>query len=275
MSARTFTWKLRGQTIKGQERRALSNPDKVICLVHGHGEHQGRYDHVVDFFLEKNIAVLTFDHPGHGISDGKRGHIKSYDDFHTCIDKQLGQATSFYPSVPKLLYGHSMGGNIVINYALRKKPDVEGYIITSPWLVSFQGPTAVQLAAAKVLRKIYPAFAQKTGLSTDALSHDVDVVRAYEEDPLVHSWMSTGLYFACMDAARHSLDNASQLEKPMLLLHGDEDRIADIKGAAQFAERAGFLVNYKPWSGAFHELHNEPQRVKVLSLIFNWIIAQR
>jgi alpha-beta hydrolase superfamily lysophospholipase len=240
-------------------------------MVHGHGEHQGRYKHVADHFAEHNLAFLSFDQPGHGKSEGKRGHIKHYDDFHRCIDYLLSEAEKTYPGVEKYLYGHSMGGNITLNYAIRKKPSVAGFIITSPWLESTKGPTAIQYALGKMMLKIYPGFTQKTGLATNALSRDGEIVKAYMDDPLVHSYMSTNLFFSCMEAAAYSIAHADQLNRPMLLMHGDADGIADIKGTDKFAKQAGFLVQYDVWKGAFHELHNEPGRAKVLSRITNWI----
>lgn len=272
MSGRSFSWNLGGQLeIVGQEKHTVKNPNAVVCLVHGHGEHQGRYSHVADHFKEQNLAFLTFDQPGHGVSAGKRGHINEYDDFHSCVDYLLAEAESAYPGIDKYLYGHSMGGNILLNYAIRKKPKVKGYIVTSPWLKSAKGPNAFQYAMGKLMLNVYPSFTQKTGLSTNALSRDGEIVQAYIDDPLVHSYMSTRLYFSCMAAADFSIKHASEIEHPVLLLHGDADAIADIKGAAEFAKQAGFLVSYEPWNGAFHELHNEPCRAKVLSRITNWI----
>jgi len=257
MTERSFSWKLRQDLVVGKEKHVLSNPDAVVCMVHGHGEHQGRYDHVAEHFRNNNLAYLTFDQPGHGKSEGKRGHIKSYDDFHLCIDQLLSEAESAYPGIDKFLYGHSMGGNITLNYALRKKPDVKGYIITSPWLASSKGPNAFQYYMGRLMLKLNPGFTQKTGLSTSALSRDGEIVQAYIDDPLVHSWMSSELYFSCMDAAEYSIEHAKEINRPVLLMHGDADGIADIKGTDRFAKRAGFLVEYEVWNGAFHELHNE------------------
>ncbi len=272
MSERSFSWKL-GQNINvlGKEKHVITAPDAVVCLVHGHGEHQGRYEHVAQHFKENNCAFLSFDHPGHGKSEGKRGHINNYDDFLTCVTEVLAEADRAYPGVDKYLYGHSMGGNITLNYAVRKKPEVKGYIITSPWLKSTVGPTAIQYALGKMMLKIYPSFTQKTGLTTSALSRDGEIVQAYIDDPLVHSWMSTNLFFSAMAAAEYTTEHASEINRPVLLMHGDEDGIADIKGTEQFAKKAGFLVEYEVWNGAFHELHNEPYRAKVLSRITNWI----
>jgi len=154
---------------------------------------------------------------------------------------------------------------------VRKKADVKGYIVTSPWLKTVGGPGTIQVAMGKLMRKIFPTFTQKTGLSTDALTQDGEIVQAYIDDPLVHSWMSPHLFFSCMEAGEYSIAHAQDVARPLLLLHGDADGIADIKGTDQFAKGAGFLVSYEPWKGAFHELHNEPYRAKVLSRIINWI----
>lgn len=114
----------------------------VIVLVHGFGEHSGRYmDGVIPMLLKESMAVVVYDNFGHGKSGGKRGHCPSYEALLALLGEILEKANSFFPNVPMFLYGHSMGGNLVLNYALRNKTNLNGVIATSPYLrLAFQPP---------------------------------------------------------------------------------------------------------------------------------------
>jgi alpha-beta hydrolase superfamily lysophospholipase len=113
----------------------VENPKAVLCFVHGLGDHIGRHTHVGDFMAEHDIAMVTYDQRGHGRSEGKRGHVPSYDALLTDAESMLSYTKEIYPDTPLFLYGHSMGGNVVANYALKKEvSDLAGTIISSPWL---------------------------------------------------------------------------------------------------------------------------------------------
>jgi len=148
---------------RGWEPQA-STPKGVVCLVHGHGEHVGRYDHVGEALSAAGYALLGFDQRGHGRSAGQRGHIPSYEALLDDIALLLEQAMNRYPALPLFLYGHSMGGNEVINYALRRKPALSGVIATCPWLRLAFEPPALKVALGRMMNRIFPAFAQKSGL---------------------------------------------------------------------------------------------------------------
>ena len=194
-------------------------PKAIICLVHGHGEHIGRYKHVADALNEANYSFVGFDHRGHGQSEGKRGHTPSYEALLNDIDVFLATVERDYPNVPRFLYGHSMGGNLVLNYALRRKPDLAGVISTSPWIKLAFEPPAMQVFLGKTMNKIFPAFVQASELETSALSRDPEVVRAYEEDSLVHDKISARLFVAMYESGLWALENAEEFPLSLLLVH--------------------------------------------------------
>ena len=107
----------------------------VICLVHGFGEHSSRYEHVAQFFTDNNYAVITYDARGHGRSGGRRGHFPSYDEFMNDIDNLLKQADNNFPNLPKIVYGHSMGGLTCLTFLMNNpKLNLTGAIFTAPFL---------------------------------------------------------------------------------------------------------------------------------------------
>jgi acylglycerol lipase len=131
-----LSWKSNdGLDIFGQKWESEDKPAKaVICLVHGFGEHSSRYEHVAQFFTDNNYAVIAYDHRGHGRSGGKRGHFLSYDEFMNDVENLVKQAESNFPGLPKIIYGHSMGGNVVANYAIKRNPKVAGIILVFTFL---------------------------------------------------------------------------------------------------------------------------------------------
>lgn len=259
-----------GQVLKGIIQVSGDTPRGVIMLVHGIGEHSGRYSHWIEMFREENYSFLSLDLPGHGRSEGKRGKIRSFDVIHEMIDILIKISRNTFPGIPLYLYGHSMGGGMVLEYVLRFNPMIKAVIATSPWLkLSFE-PSAIKAVAAMIAAKIIPGFVQASGLDTVYLSHDSSVIELYNNDPLVHDKISAGLFAAATKAAKFSLANASNLKIPALILHGSDDMICSPEGSRKFAA-ATQRAELKIWDGGYHELHNEPFRKEVFSYIINWI----
>ncbi len=251
------------------------NPPKaVICLVHGHGEHIQRYEHLAKALNQADYSMVGFDHRGHGQSAGKRGHTPSYETLLDDIDAFLTEIREYHPNVPYFLYGHSMGGNLVLNYALRRNPELKGVISTSPWIKLAFEPPAIQVFMGKVMDKIFPAFIQSSGLATTNLSRDPEVVRAYEEDPLVHDKISARLFVAMYESGLWALEHASEFPLPLYLVHGSADKITSATASREFAEKAGDKVTLKIWEGFYHETHNEPEKEEVFKSLIAWLDAQ-
>ncbi|MBT3189812.1 MAG: alpha/beta hydrolase [Anaerolineae bacterium] len=251
------------------------NPPKaIVCMVHGHGEHIERYEHLAAALNDANYAMIGFDHRGHGQSEGTRGHTPSYETLLDDIDAFLAEVDEYYPDLPRILYGHSMGGNIVLNYVLRRKPDLKGVITTGSWIKLAFEPPAVQVFLGKMMNMIYPAFIQNSGLETAAISRDPEVVRAYEEDPFVHNKISARLFVGMYEAGLWSLEHAAEFPLPLLLMHGSADRLTSADASGEFAEKAGDKVKLKIWDGFYHEIHNEPEQADVFKVIIDWLDSQ-
>lgn len=248
-----------------------SEPVCVICLVHGIGEHSSRYDSWATRFVEKNMAVVSFDQRGHGQSEGKRGRMPSYSHLLDDIDLILSDCESSFPSVPLVLYGHSMGGGEVLNHLLFRESKYKAVIATSPWLISQRSPPGFLMPFIQLLDKGFPNLCLKTKLNADLLSHDKKVVDDYRNDTLVHAWVSVRLFYQAYRAGYKALNHASLVSKPLLLLHGGFDQITSANASEQFAENAGSQCQLHLFQDAFHELHNDSCKDEVFDLILNWI----
>jgi alpha-beta hydrolase superfamily lysophospholipase len=246
-------------------------PKATVVLVHGHGEHVGRYEHVAAALAEKGYALLGFDLRGHGKSGGKRGHTPSYETLLDDIRDFFKQADERYPGLPRFLYGHSLGGNLVLNYALRRKPKIRGVIATGPWLKLAFEPPAAQVRLGRLMNGIFPAFTQHSKLDAKGLSHDPAVVSAYENDPLVHDFISARLFVSIYDSGLWALEHAAEFPLPLLLMHGGDDPIVSVQASQEFAEKVGDKATLKVWEGMLHEIHNEPQKAQVFKMMLDWL----
>ena len=243
----------------------------AIMLVHGHGEHVARYDHVAAALTEKGYAMLGFDLRGHGKSGGPRGHTPSYDAMMDDIASFSQQTDQRYAGLPRFLYGHSLGGNLVLNYALRRKPDLHGVIATGPWLKLAFDPPASQVTLGRLMNGIAPGFVQHSKLDTRGLSHDQLVVDKYNNDPLVHDKISARLFVAIYDSGLWALEHAAEFPLPLLLMHGAADPLTSAKASQEFAQKAGNKVTLKVWDGLYHEIHNELEKAEVFNFMLDWL----
>ena len=269
----TFEWKWKSRDGLELWSRGWKpeNPKAVIVLVHGHGEHLARYQHVAEAITASGYAMQAFDVRGHGKSEGQRGHAPGYESLMNDITDFIGDAQKRYPGLPIFLYGHSMGGNQVINYTLRSSQALKGAIVTGPWLRLAFDPPAVQVLVAKLLNNIAPSFSLASGLSQEALSRDPEVVKKYASDPLVHDRISVRLYTGMYGNGLWALDHADDLKIPMLLMHGSADKLTSAPASEEFARKAGSLVTLRIWDGFFHELHNEPEKADVTQTMLTWL----
>jgi acylglycerol lipase len=259
-----------GQVLSGMIQSPGENARAVILLVHGLGEHIQRYNHWADLFKNEGIGFAGVDLPGHGRSEGRRGNIKSYAQLEEMIDILLSSCSKTFPGIPVFLYGHSLGGGIVLDYTLRKNPKIKGAIATSPFLRLAFEPPKIKIVLASIMKNLVPGLIQQSGLNASHLSHDESVVEKYKNDPLVHDKISVSLFHGSMAAAKYSLAHASDLKIPTLILHGSDDLILSPEGSREFAGKTE-MAELKIWDGGYHELHNEPFNNEVFAYILNWM----
>ncbi len=257
----------------GREWNHASPARGVLCLVHGLGEHSGRYAHVAEFFCGHGFSFMTFDLRGHGKSSGLRGHVDDFDIYNDDVDNLIQEANRRHPQLPVFLYGHSLGGNIVLNYSLSRKPQIKGVISSSPFLGLAYDP-GFKLIIGKTLYSLLPKFSMANGLDRNGLSRDVDVVERYNKDPLVHDMVSARLGLDLINSGKWIIEHAREFPLPLLLMQGSADWIVSSDATREFAAKlpAG-LITYKEWEGGYHELHNDIIKEDVLQTMQAWLVS--
>ncbi|MDX2250474.1 MAG: alpha/beta hydrolase [Bacteroidia bacterium] len=261
------------QVFSGEIWEPSGDIKAVICLVHGHGEYTGRYHYVAKLMNDAGICVIGFDNFGHGKTLGKRGVVPSYEAIMTALKDLLAEAEKRWPGKPRFLYGHSMGGNFVINYALRFQPSLAGVIATSSWLKLAINPPAIQLFLAKITMKIAPGFTQSTKLDAGLISRDPVEADRYRNDPMIHDKMGAVLFFSTYNAGLWAMDHANQFPCPLLIHHGTGDKITSWQASETFANTAGGGdVTLKLWEGLYHETQYEPEKDTVIGVSRDWIL---
>lgn len=246
-------------------------PKAVVCLVHGIGEHSGRYAHMGRAFTDAGFVLAGFDLRGHGRSGGPRGHTPSFDAYMDDIAGFVEQVRTRFPDLRRFLYGHSLGGFLVLDYVLRRGGDFAGVIVTSPPLRTAITEQKVKVALAKVFGVVVPSFSLSSGLDPNTLSRDAEVVKAYLQDPLVHDKSSFGLARGFLAAVPWIIQHAPEVSSPLLLMHGTADRLNDPKATEEFAARVEGECTLKLWEGLYHEVHNEPEQAEVFSFAIDWM----
>ena len=259
-----------GMTLKGV---IISHSDKnkaIIILIHGLGEHIGRYHEWANLFADRGVGFVGVDLPGHGYSPGRRGFIKSYHVINEIIDILINTIRKTFPSVPIYLYGHSLGGTFALNYLLNSNLKLDGAIITSPWLkLSFE-PSKGKVALAKTLNYIFPWLVQRSGLKAAHISREAEVVDQYKNDPLGHGKISVRLFNIAIKSANYAIEHSGDLKTRTLLLHGGADKITSPEASRKFAA-GNSKTDFIEFKEGFHELHNEAFKQQVFETIMDWI----
>ncbi len=249
----------------------VGNPKAVVCLVHGIGEHSARYAHVAEAFGKVRYVLFGFDHRGHGRSGGPRGHMPSIEAIILDIDLLIENANKRYPGLPVILYGHSLGGILVLYYGLTRKPDIKGIIATSSGLKTVIENQPLKIYAARIFGSIIPKVAISSGLDVNAISRNIQVVHDYKEDILVHDKVTLGCGKIILSASRRVLKHAGEMSLPLLLMHGKADAIAFPSGTMEVAASLPGKCTLVLYEGAFHELHNEPEQDEVFKTMIDWM----
>ncbi len=248
-----------------------ATPRAKMVLIHGFGEHGGRYGSVVSAACSLAIAVYADDHRGHGRSTGQRGFIRHWSEFRGDLATVLVATEAVMPEIPTFLYGHSLGGLIALDFVLHERPELAGLVVSAPILTS-PGVSPFLLVLAKVMSRILPRFSLNAGLDVDALSRDPESVAAYVADPLVHSRATARLSTEMARTQRWVQAHAGELELPLLILHGGADAIAPPDASRLFFERAASRDKRRiEYPGGYHEPHNDSNRTEVMADFWGWL----
>ena len=256
-----------GIGLHAQKWNDVEDSERTLLIVHGLGEHQNRYSHVVNHFVGDGFQVYSYDQRGHGKSDGPRGHFPN---LHQILD-DLQLVIDSIPHKNLYIYGHSLGGNITANFLLRRDCEtVRAAVLSSAWFKLYKQPSIFDLTMATIINGIYPKFSQNNKLDPNELTYIEQVGIDYINDPLVHSQITVGLFKPVQASGLWAVENAHKLKIPALLIHGEDDPIIGAQGSLQFTEKAGELATLYTYKRCKHELHNESKAQEVLSDVSEW-----
>ena len=260
-----------GESLFTRTWHPVSKPRAAIILIHGLSDHSGRFIYPGETLSDHGFVFIAPDLRGNGRSPGKRGHFDSFDQVMDDMKAVVEFTKSQYPGIPVFLYGQSMGGGLVISFALKHPELIIGSIASSPWLRLAKPPSGIVRAIASLIKPFAPSLLMPNGLKSSDLCHDKVVQQAYDNDPLIHWKVSLSTFFIINKSGERAINNAASLHIPLLLLHGNADQITSYDASVQFAEICPDKCTFKSWSGQFHELHNEPIKEQVLEFIVQWI----
>jgi alpha-beta hydrolase superfamily lysophospholipase len=243
----------------------------VVIIVHGLGEHAGRYDHVAQQLNAWGFAVRGYDQCGHGESGGARGSLPSdtrlLDDLADMVDSTRARMRK---GLPLILLGHSMGGLVVGRFVSLKMREVDGLVMSSPALNA--GMNAFQKLLVSILPKIAPDLRVGNGVKPQFISHDPAVVAAYKADPLVHDRISARLARFIAEAGPQTVALAAQWTVPTLLLYAGDDRLLNPQGSRDFAASAPKgVVTSQCFDALYHEIFNELDAKPVFAALKQWL----
>jgi alpha-beta hydrolase superfamily lysophospholipase len=249
-------------------------PKALVAVVHGFGEHGRRYGNLVEALLPRGFAVASYDLRGHGRSPGPRGLILSWDEYRQDTQTFLELLGAEHPRPPLFLYGHSMGGLIALDYAIRRPEGLGGVIASAP-AVGKPGISPFLLLLSRILSKVWPRLSLPTKLDATAISRDPQVVEAYQQDPLVHDLGTPRLGTELAKTADWVQEHAPQLKLPLLVLQGEADRLVMPQDTRRFFDNAGSQdKTYHLVPGGFHEPHNDLDWRQTLEVVAGWLEAR-
>ena len=247
----------------------------VLLVVHGLGEHCGRYMNHVDRFVPLGYAVYGLDHLGHGKSGGEREVIDRFTDFTDTLKIYYQMVKGWQAGKPIFILGHSMGALITLFHLLDHQSDFKGAIISAPPIKAGESITPLTITMAKIMSSIAP----KTGvlaLDASTISRDPAVVKVYADDPLVFHGKTPARLGAEMLGAMNRVNaETDKITLPFIVIQGSEDKLVDAGGAQMLYDKAGSKdKTLKLYEGQYHEVHNEPEREVMFKDLETWLAAR-
>ena len=245
--------------------------DKVIIIVHGLGEHSGRYKIFEEFLKNHKVAIYALDLPGHGMSDGKKGDIKKFDRFLDYLEDVLIHVRKKNLETPITLFGHSLGGLICLSFLInRESKEIHSAIISSPWIKLGLEVPKYLIGIQKVLVNIIPSFRLSNRININDLTKDNDINYKYSKDQLVHDRISFRLYSEINKQIDLVKERANRIKIKTLLYHGSDDKII----SSESVDILSLLINNNQkiiFDKAYHEPHNDLEKKEVFKKIIKFL----
>ena len=242
----------------------------IVIIVHGLGVHSDIFANIVNYLTAKNYGVYGFDLRGHGRSPGQRGYINSWSEFREDLRAFLQLVKQKESNLPIFLLGQSLGGTIALEYTLRDQDKLQGLILFSPALKV--GISSLKIAIGRILSQLRPGFTLDTGIGEITSSRDPEFVKTLAEDPLRHTKGTARLATEFGQTVAWIEKNVEMLKIPLLILHGDADRISLPESSRLLFEQITFAdKERRVYNGGYHELHNDLNYQEVLADLGDWL----
>ena len=249
-------------------------PRAVLVNLHGLGDHSGLYPHLADYFPERRTAVYAYDMRGNGRSPGQRAYLRSWDDYRSDLQAFLIQVRHWEPELPIFVLGHSLGGLVVLDYALHHPQGLAGVIASAPPLGKVGVPPLL-MALGRVMSRIWPRFSLEVGMDLSGLARDPAVVEAVLADPLFHRRGTARLSTEVTNIIGRVQAGAAGLSVPLLVLHGSADRMVPPDGSREFFRKVSYPDRaLREYPGGYHGLFADTGHQEVLADVERWIEAR-
>jgi len=254
----------------------VPEPRAAIVLVHGLGEHSGRYEEAAVRLCGYGFSTYAFDLRGHGVSEGRRGHTPSFEVYLQDLDRFRREVQGLSdPRTTLFLVGHSMGGLIALRYYEEYDNPFRALVALAPWLATVMPVPRWKARLAPLIARVLPALPLRTGLDPRHISRDPEVVEAYRNDPLVHDRITPRLFEEVSRAMGLVPQRAERIQGPVLFMVPGGDRIVDPKRSLAVARSlSGVDVTVKHYPGHYHELLNETDSGLVIQELRDWLAAR-
>ncbi|MBW4561334.1 MAG: lysophospholipase [Mojavia pulchra JT2-VF2] len=241
----------------------------IVAIVHGLGAHSGLFSNAVQYLLPLGYVIYAFDLRGHGRSPGQRGHINSWAELREDLYTFLTRIQERGPGCACFLWGHSLGAVIAVDYALRFPQSLQGLILTAPALGKVKLPV-LKVALGRMLSQVWPNFSLKVGIEKNAGSRNPKVIAT--PDPLRHDYGSARLAAEFFATSKWVQNHASDLQVPLLILHGSYDQVTPPEGSLAFFHKVTFPDKERyEYEGDYHDFHQDINYQKVLVDLQNWL----
>jgi alpha-beta hydrolase superfamily lysophospholipase len=255
-------------------RRQADTPRGEVILVHGFGEHSGRYAAISDHLVKHGFNVTSYDQRGHGQSDGLPGHIDRFKYYEDDLDRIVSSVRSRWDARNLFIIGHSLGGLVTLRYLAMRGSSVTGAVLSAPLISVAVEVPAHKVMMARVGARLMPKLRLDNEIDPAHLSRDPEVGIAYANDPLVNRLVSAKWFAEATKAMQEVVAWAGDIKTPMLVMHGTEDMLASVEATKALFEAAGSSDKEMViLPGFYHELFNEPEKQSVYERVSDWLEA--
>lgn len=255
-----------------QSWKSSSEPHAIVAIVHGVGEHSGRYQNLLEPMTDNKYAVYGFDLRGHGRSPGQRVYINSWAEYREDLNAFVKFIKEQEPGKPIFLYCHSLGSIIGLDYMMNYPKEIKGAILSGTPFESSGAVKPALIAIANTMSKIIPRLSMNLGLDVTALSRDEAVGRAYVNDPLVCRLATARFGTEYLKTTAWTREHIGELSIPTFFIHGENDRIAVAEAVSEAVKKITLaeksLIIYP---GGYHEPHNDYGHPRVMGNVIEWL----